>query len=163
MNVSINNVAAITFGVTSLFVAMMILVEMVSFAHVYKNVRRFFFARIRYADGDSECEVLSSQDPYKIFNNVPFNNSFVRINPLAPYDASLLLDAESNFSFDGADVEVQIEEGGFVMVDKTSYRDSAPGKLVTFFPYTLDQDLKPNLVGTKTLDIRIIFNTRATK
>jgi hypothetical protein len=138
-------------------VSTLLFVELVSFARAYKNVNRFFFTRITYTAGSSTVAVADTQDPYQIFG-LPFSASLVTVASIKPYTVVLTLDQASKYSFIGATIDAQTEDGGFVTVDKSL----ANNLIMT--AYTLTPGSSPTLnTGANTIDLRITWNMAASR
>ena len=144
-------------GAAIAVVLVLIFAEIVSFAHAYKNVNRFFFSRITYTVGSSIATISKTQDPYECFGQ-HFHSSLVTVSTEAPYSIILSLPNKSEYSFDGATIDAQTEDGGFVSVDK-----SLANELI-LTPYTLNVGYTPTLnAGTNTIDVRIVWEKKASK
>jgi hypothetical protein len=144
-------------GVLVLVVTILIFVELVSLAHVYKNVNRFFFTKITYTVGSATAQVSKTQDSYQVFG-IPFSASLVTVSASAPYSVILTLDKASPYTFVGATIDAQTENGGFVSVDK-----SLANNLI-MIPYELNANSFPTLQsGTITIDLRITWDKKASR
>jgi len=150
--------AAIGLATIGVFVVSILLfVELFSFARAYKNVNRFFFTRITYTAGSSSATVADTQDPYEVFG-LPFTASLVTVAIIKPYNVVLTLDQSSKYSFIGATIDAQTEDGGFVTVDKSL----ANNLIMT--AYTLTPGSTPILnTGANTINLRITWNKAASR
>jgi len=134
----------------------LVFVELVSLAHAYKNVNRFFFTKISYTVGSETATVSSTQDPYQIFG-IPFTASLVTVSADEPNAVIITLDQASSYSFASATIDAQTESGGFVAVDK-----SVANNLI-LIPYTLSVGAVALKTGNQVIDLRITWDKKASK
>jgi hypothetical protein len=142
LNYAVENMSTLAISVASFVIVILVLVQMVSYGRMYKNVRRFFRTTVTFsASGNT---LSNTRDPYAV----------VQKPSTASSRTTFTLSANGYF-FAGANVKATVvsDGGGFVSVEKgtattmtlTPYRIMAPievtavtnagGKITFVVPY----------------------------
>ena len=109
MNSSLTNLTTYLVPTVSLIILVLVLVQLVSYAHVYKNVHRYYRATLSF--DETTNTLLYVKDPYNLLEK-PSTNNFV----------STFTISKPGYAFSGANISAVMssERGGVVSVTKTS-------------------------------------------